>query len=67
VKIEPELGQHHPMFIGDQDVFSVEEFEVRFPIDSDIVIGYFQKANEQHTRLAISEAQKSFYDWSQRI
>ena len=66
VKIEPELGQRHPMFIGDQDVFSVEEFEVRSPIDTDLVIGYFQKADEQHARLAISEAKKSFYDWSQR-
>ncbi len=66
VKIEPELGQRHPMHIGDQDVFSVEEFEVRSPIDRDLVIGYFQKADEQHAGLAISEAKKSFYDWSQR-
>jgi 1-pyrroline-5-carboxylate dehydrogenase len=65
VKIERELGQRHPMFIGDQDVFSVEEFEVRSPIDRDIVIGHFQKADEQHAQLAISEAKKSFYEWSQ--
>jgi len=65
VKIEPELGQHHPMFIGTQNVFSMEEFVVRSPIDTDVVIGHFQKADEEHAQLAVSEAKKSFYNWSQ--
>ena len=52
VKIEPELGQRHPMHIGDQDVFSVEEFEVRSPIDRDLVIGHFQKADETARRVS---------------
>ena len=65
IKIEPELGEHHPMFIGSHDVFSMEEFEVRSPIDTDVVIGHFQKANEEHAELSISEAKKSFYNWSQ--
>ncbi|HXY88027.1 MAG TPA: aldehyde dehydrogenase family protein, partial [Candidatus Acidoferrales bacterium] len=64
-KIESELGQHHPMFIGNQNVFSTNEFMVQSPIDRDVVIGFFQKANEEHAHLAISEAKKSFYDWSQ--
>ena len=64
-KIESELGQHHPMFIGNKNVFSTNEFMVQSPIDRDVVIGFFQKANEEHTRLAINEAKKSFYDWSQ--
>ena len=64
-KIESELGQHHAMFIGKQNVFSTNEFMVQSPIDRDIVIGFFQKANEAHARLAVNEAKKSFYDWSQ--
>jgi 1-pyrroline-5-carboxylate dehydrogenase len=62
--IETKLGQHHPMFVGDKAIFSNEEFDVRSPIDSDIVIGYFQKGTREDINSAISEARNSFYEWS---
>jgi len=44
MKIESELGQHHPMFIGNQNVFSTNEFTVQSPIDRNIIIGFFLKS-----------------------
>lgn len=62
--IERKLGQHHPMFVGDKAIFSNEEFEVNSPIDSNIMIGYFQKGTREDINSAIREASNSFYEWS---
>lgn len=62
--IEKKLGQHHPMFIGDTGLFTREEFEVRSPIDAEILIGYFQKGNGDDARRAIAQAKEAFTTWS---
>jgi 1-pyrroline-5-carboxylate dehydrogenase len=53
------------MFIGGRRVAAIEEFETRSPIDTDLVIGRFQKGGETETRLAITEATEAFPVWSQ--
>ncbi|MDW8360162.1 MAG: aldehyde dehydrogenase family protein [Candidatus Caldarchaeum sp.] len=61
------LGKHYPMYIGGAEVFSEDgEFEERSPIDTSIVVGYFQKGNAGHLRKAVQEAKKSFSDWGNR-
>jgi 1-pyrroline-5-carboxylate dehydrogenase len=60
------LGQHHPMYIGDETVYSGEEFEVRSPIDQRILIGFFQKGGDDEARRAIQESKSAFHDWGCR-
>ncbi|GBC68629.1 1-pyrroline-5-carboxylate dehydrogenase 1 [archaeon HR01] len=59
------FGRHYPMYIGGREVFSGDgEFEERSPIDSSIVVGYFQKGNAVHMSQAIEEAKARFAEWS---
>jgi len=41
--VRGEFGQHYPLFIGGRRVAAIEDFETRSPIDTDLVIGTFQK------------------------
>ncbi|MFH0848976.1 MAG: aldehyde dehydrogenase family protein [archaeon] len=60
-----DLGHHYPMYIGDREILSdAGEFEKRSPINTSIIIGYFQKGGEKHGKSAIDEARKSFDTWS---
>ncbi|MGZ4919570.1 MAG: aldehyde dehydrogenase family protein [Halobacteriota archaeon] len=58
-----ELGHHHPLFINDRRVAAVEEFETRSPIDTNIVIGTFQKGGTNEAHSAIEAAASSFSTW----
>lgn len=58
-----ELGHHHPLFIDDRRVAAVEEFETRSPIDTNIVIGTFQKGGTIEAKSAIEAAAASFPTW----
>mgnify|MGYP001626156482 FL=1 len=73
-KVEQEyLGKRYPMYIGGREVFSeYGEFEDRSPIDTSIIVGYFQKGGREHIREAISMADENFskwanLDWRERI
>jgi 1-pyrroline-5-carboxylate dehydrogenase len=62
-----ELGQSHPMYIGDKEVRSdAGEFEHRSPIDTSIVVGKFQVGTREHAREAVEAAKKGFDVWSSR-
>src|SRR3989442_4801653 len=64
-KFSQELGKRYPMYIGESEVRSkAGEFEHRSPIDTKVVVGYFQVATAQHAREAIGEAANSFVRWS---
>ena len=63
--VRGEFGQHHPMYIGGRRVAAIEDFETRSPIDTDLVIGTFQKGGKAETRSAVAEATESFPAWSQ--
>jgi len=62
-----ELGQSHPMYIGDKEVrSSAGEFEHRSPIDTSIVVGKFQVGTKEHAREAVEAAKKGFDVWRAR-
>src|SRR3989441_9415448 len=64
-KLSQELGRRYPMYVGENEVRSkAGEFEHRSPIDTKVVVGYFQIGTAQHAREAIEEAAKSFARWS---
>ncbi|MEM2910134.1 MAG: aldehyde dehydrogenase family protein [Nitrososphaerota archaeon] len=68
-----QLGQHHPIYIGGEPVYSdVGEFVDRSPVDTRIIIGYFQKAQREHVNRAIESAKEGFerwgyLDWRKRV
>jgi len=63
--VKKEFGKHHPMHIGADELLSEDgEFVAKSPIDTRIVIGYFQKATQEHVRKAIDVARSGFRDWS---
>lgn len=67
------FGKHYSMYIAGREVFSeYGEFEDRSPIDTSIIIGYFQKGSREHVREAIDKAYESFpiwanHDWRERV
>src|SRR5712692_2964575 len=66
-QVERDFGKHHPMYINGRSVLAGEgEFEVRSPIDTSILLGYFQKGTAQHARKAIEAAKVGFTTWRER-
>jgi 1-pyrroline-5-carboxylate dehydrogenase len=65
-KAAGELGQTHPILIGGREVRAREWFEVRSPIDREVLIGTFQMGGEEEARRAFREAREAFPAWSGR-
>ena len=66
-EIETDLGKHHSMFIdGRKLVAGDDEFDVRSPLDTKILLGYFQRGTSQHARKAIESAKDGFEEWSSK-
>jgi 1-pyrroline-5-carboxylate dehydrogenase len=65
-KVAGELGQSHPILIGGREVRTGKEFEVRSPVDRDILIGSFQQGGEEEARKAFRAAKEAFTGWSSR-
>lgn len=57
------MGQTFPMFIGGQERTAKEKFEKVSPVDTDLVMGYFQKGTEHDAEDAIAAARASFEGW----
>ncbi|PKO17785.1 MAG: 1-pyrroline-5-carboxylate dehydrogenase [Chloroflexi bacterium HGW-Chloroflexi-10] len=57
------LGQEYPMLINGKEVFSKEKFEKRSPIDTNQILGIFQKGTEEDARTAVSSAKNAFPGW----
>jgi 1-pyrroline-5-carboxylate dehydrogenase len=64
--VKAKLGLTHTMFINGQEVEAQETFEDHSPIDTDLVLGVFQKGNQSHADAAIKAARKAFPAWSRR-
>jgi len=64
VKVKAELGKEYPMIIDGKDRFAEEKFEDRSPVDTDVVLGIFQKGNEKDAHDALTAARKAFPVWS---
>ncbi len=58
-----QLGKKHPLYINGREVYSSETIAERSPIDSSIIVGYFQKGTREHAKLAIRAASDAFESW----
>ena len=63
-KVKAGLGQDHPMYINGQERFSPEKLEDHSPINSDWLLGTFQKGSVGDVRQAIAGARAAFPRWS---
>jgi 1-pyrroline-5-carboxylate dehydrogenase len=63
-KVKAGLGQDHPMYVNGQERFSPEKLEDRSPINSDWLLGTFQKGSVGDVRDAIAAARAAFPNWS---
>jgi 1-pyrroline-5-carboxylate dehydrogenase len=63
-KVKAGLGQDHPMYINGQERFSPEKLADRSPINSDWLLGTFQKGSLGDVREAIAGARAAFPLWS---
>ncbi len=58
------FGTSYPMFINGQERFAGETFEDRSPINTDWLMGHFQKGTAEHGREALKAARAAFPGWS---
>lgn len=64
-QVERDFSKHHPMFIdGRQVLASGGEFEVHSPLDSTVLLGYFQKGTAEFARKALEAANEKFPSWA---
>ena len=64
-KIKSNLGQEYPMLIDGKDIFTDEKFEDRSPINTDMVLGVFQKGNADHAEAALAAARHAAKGWGE--
>ncbi len=57
------FGQEYAMIINGKEVFANDKFENRSPINTNQVLGVFQKGNEKTADEAIKAAKKAFSNW----
>ncbi len=62
--LKSKLGSEYGMIIAGKDHFSAEKFENRSPIDTEMVLGVFQKGSAEDAGMALSAARKAFPGWS---
>jgi 1-pyrroline-5-carboxylate dehydrogenase len=63
-QIRSNLGAEYAMMIDNKDVFADEKFEDRSPIDTENVLGIFQKGTAEHAQQALQAAKRSAKSWN---
>jgi len=63
-KVKAGLGKEYGMLIGGADRFADEKFEDRSPVNTDMVLGVFQKGTAKDANDALAAARKAFPVWS---
>src|SRR5512133_1517162 len=63
-EVKARLGQEHGMIIDGKERFASEKFEDRSPINTDWVLGIFQKGTAQDAADAVAAAKCAFPAWS---
>jgi len=63
-RVRAQLGRTFPMLIAGEDRTAAEVMEKRTPIDTDVVLGLFQKGSVQDAKDAIAAAKDAFPAWS---
>ncbi len=64
--IKAKLGQDYPMWVDGKDVFTSEKYENRSPINTEMLLGTFQRASAEDTHKALEAAQRAAKDWGRR-
>jgi 1-pyrroline-5-carboxylate dehydrogenase len=62
-EVKGKFGQTFPMFIDGKERAADETFAKVSPVDTDLVLGYFQKGSPQDAEDAIAAARKAFDGW----
>ena len=60
------LGKTYPLLIGGEERRATETFRDTSPIDTDVMLGYFQKGSRQDALDAVVAARRSARDWGRR-
>ena len=63
-RVKDNLGKEYSMFIGGDEKRAVESFEDRSPMNTDMVLGVFQKGGVEEADAAVSAAKQAFPAWS---
>lgn len=63
-KVKAGLGKEYGMIIDGKDRLAGEKFEDRSPVNTDVVLGVFQKGTQQDALDALAAARKAFPIWS---
>ena len=64
VKVKAGLGREYGMLIDGKERYAAEKFADRSPVDTELVLGLFQKGTAQDARDALAAARKAFPVWS---
>jgi 1-pyrroline-5-carboxylate dehydrogenase len=64
VKVKANLGKEYALLIDGKDVFVGEKFEDRSPVNTEVVLGVFQKGSANEAEKAIAAARQAFPKWS---
>lgn len=62
--VKKDFGKNYPMIIGGKEVYSDNQFPVKSPSDTRIVIASFPMATKEDTIYAIETAKGAFPKWS---
>ena len=57
------FGQTFPLYINGEERHAAETFAKTSPVDTDLVLGHFQKGNEQDANAAVAAAKAAFPAW----
>jgi len=63
-KVKQGLGREYPMYINGAEASAAEKFDDRSPIDTDWLLGRFQKGGAADAKAAIAAARAAFPAWS---
>jgi len=63
-EVKSKLGQEYGMIIAGEERFAKDKVEDRSPINTDWVLGVFQKGTEQDAQDALAAARKAFPAWA---
>ncbi len=61
--IKSQFGKSHPLFIAGREIKAEEEFEDSSPINTDLLIGKFQKGKPEDLDKAVDAAFSAFKGW----
>jgi 1-pyrroline-5-carboxylate dehydrogenase len=62
--LKANMGKDHGMIIDGKEVFKTEKIDDRFPANTDVVLGTFQKGDAADANAAMTAARKAFPAWS---